>query len=204
MIDVTCFNWIKMIQKSKLSSNAKYIAHYLSTYMNHNQDVAWPSQSRIISEMGISKDTLCKKLRELEASGWLVRERGGPTTNTRYMINVPIEAVEEFALNGSTASVLGSTTTVLGVVRPPYTNNNSNNNRVLAKRKRFTPPTLSEVSDYCKERNNNVDAQRFVDHYEANGWVQGRGKRLKCWKAAVRTWEKNSFSDTKNTFEGIL
>ena len=38
-----------------------------------------------------------------------------------------------------------------------------------AKRKRFTPPTLDEVSDYCKERGNNVDAQRWLDYYTSNG-----------------------------------
>ena len=30
-------------------------------------------------------------------------------------------------------------------------------------RKRFTPPTVEEVSTYCQERGNTVDPQRFVD-----------------------------------------
>jgi hypothetical protein len=29
-----------------------------------------------------------------------------------------------------------------------------------------------------------------VDFYAANGWVQGKGKPIKDWRAAVRTWEK--------------
>ena len=52
-------------------------------------------------------------------------------------------------------------------------------------------PTLEEVKDYCKERNNNVDAEQFIDYYETNGWVQGKGKPIKDWKACVRTWERN-------------
>lgn len=59
------------------------------------------------------------------------------------------------------------------------------------KRKVFKPPTVEEVFNYCNERCNNVDAQSFVDHYTANGWVQGKGKPIKCWKACVRTWEKS-------------
>jgi hypothetical protein len=59
------------------------------------------------------------------------------------------------------------------------------------KRKRFVPPTLQEVKDYCSERKNNVDAERFYDYYSANGWVQGKNKPIKDWKACVRTWEKN-------------
>lgn len=69
------------------------------------------------------------------------------------------------------------------------------------KRKRFTPPTREEVQAYCEERHNNVDADRFVDYYTANGWVQGKGKPIKDWKAAVRTWEKNSSSKQKATVE---
>lgn len=55
---------------------------------------------------------------------------------------------------------------------------------------RFTPPTVEEVQEYCRERGNKVDAQRFVDFYTANGWHQGRGKPIKDWRAAVRTWER--------------
>lgn len=56
---------------------------------------------------------------------------------------------------------------------------------------RFVPPTVEEVRAYCKERGNNVDPERFHDYYSANGWVQGKGKPIKDWKAAVRTWERN-------------
>lgn len=61
------------------------------------------------------------------------------------------------------------------------------------KNKRFIPPTLQEVQDYCRERQNNVDAERFIDYYESNGWMVGKNK-MKDWKAAVRTWEKNGYN----------
>ena len=57
------------------------------------------------------------------------------------------------------------------------------------KRKRFTPPTVSEVSDYCKERGSNIDPEQFVDFYAAKGWKVGN-QPMKDWRAAVRTWEK--------------
>nr|DAV61247.1 MAG TPA: DnaD like replication protein [Caudoviricetes sp.] len=63
------------------------------------------------------------------------------------------------------------------------------------KRKRFEKPTLSEIKEYCIERNNNVDAQHFYDYYESNGWKVGKNS-MKNWKAAVRTWEKNSYTNT--------
>ena len=57
------------------------------------------------------------------------------------------------------------------------------------EKKRFTPPTIEEIKEYCKERNNGVDAERFHSYYTANGWKVGRNP-MKDWKAAVRTWEE--------------
>lgn len=65
---------------------------------------------------------------------------------------------------------------------------------IKSKPKRFTPPQLHEVSQYCLERNNRVDAQHFLDHYTARGWILNNGKQVKDWKACVRTWEKNNFN----------
>ena len=70
--------------------------------------------------------------------------------------------------------------------------NSIDKNNISAKQmlsQRFTPPTLEEVKSYCLERNNNVDAQRFIDFYESKGWMIGKSK-MKDWKACVRTWEK--------------
>lgn len=57
---------------------------------------------------------------------------------------------------------------------------------------RFKKPTVEEVREYCRQRGNTVNPERFVDFYEANGWTQGRGKPIKDWRAAVRTWETSN------------
>lgn len=56
----------------------------------------------------------------------------------------------------------------------------------------FAPPSVDEVRQYCSERGNNVDPERFVDYYSACGWLIGKHP-MKDWKAAVRSWEKNGF-----------
>ena len=61
---------------------------------------------------------------------------------------------------------------------------------------RFIPPSVDEVSNYCRERKNGINPQQFVDHYETNGWMRGKTK-IKDWKACVRTWEQNSQSTGK-------
>ena len=62
--------------------------------------------------------------------------------------------------------------------------------------KRFTAPTIEEVKEYCSERKNRVDAERFVNYYTANGWKVGKNP-MKDWKAAVRTWERNDSGKPK-------
>jgi hypothetical protein len=62
------------------------------------------------------------------------------------------------------------------------------------KAKRFAKPTIEDIKEYCIERNNFVDAEKFFDYYSSNGWKVGKNP-MKDWKASVRTWEKNSTSE---------
>tara|TARA_B110000503_G_scaffold101671_2_gene151873 strand:- start:1540 stop:2253 length:714 start_codon:yes stop_codon:yes gene_type:complete len=56
--------------------------------------------------------------------------------------------------------------------------------------KKFKIPTVEEVTDYCRERNNTLDAQNFIDFYSSKGWLVGKNK-MKDWQACIRTWETN-------------
>lgn len=64
------------------------------------------------------------------------------------------------------------------------------------KRERFAPPTADEVAAYCRERNNGVDPDRFIDFYASKGWKVGN-QPMKDWKACVRTWEKRDGAPQK-------
>lgn len=70
---------------------------------------------------------------------------------------------------------------------------------ILGKPKttRFIPPTVEEVKAYCDERGNDVDPEKFVAYYTSNGWRVGRNP-MKDYKAAIRTWEKNSYGKPLN------
>lgn len=60
-------------------------------------------------------------------------------------------------------------------------------------RPNFVPPTLEEVEAYCQERKNNISPQRFIDYYEARGWMLGNAP-MESWKAAIRSWESGHTS----------
>lgn len=73
----------------------------------------------------------------------------------------------------------------------------SSSNLVIGeKSKRFVPPTIKMVQEYCLERKNKVDPERFMDHYTSNGWMVGKTK-MKDWKATIRNWEKNNYSNNQ-------
>ena len=60
------------------------------------------------------------------------------------------------------------------------------------QRKRFTPPELIDVQLYFYERELSKEVafkegQKYMDHYESNGWLVGKNK-MKDWKAAARNW----------------
>lgn len=64
------------------------------------------------------------------------------------------------------------------------------------KRTTFTPPTAEEVTTFCLESGIEVDAERFIDYYESNGWMVGKNK-MKSWKATVRNWARRDKAEKK-------
>lgn len=67
--------------------------------------------------------------------------------------------------------------------------------------KTFTVPTVEEVAEYCNERNNNIDAEAFIDYYTARNWMIGKTK-MHDWKAAIRTWERRKKDSSSNQTNG--
>ena len=61
----------------------------------------------------------------------------------------------------------------------------------------FVPPTAAEVQEEIQKRGGRylaIDAEEFVSHYQANGWVQGnKWKPVKDWRACLTTWGRKSF-----------
>jgi len=74
-------------------------------------------------------------------------------------------------------------------------------------KKTFTPPSVSDVSDYCNLNGYSIDPERFVDFYASKGWMVGKNK-MKDWKASVRTWARSQRQEltakgSKNQFHNF-
>lgn len=96
-----------------------------------------------------------------------------------------VEAVEavEVAAEAQPASIVPAAETAPAAETKPKP----------AARRRTPPmqrPTVWEVENFCRTQGLTlVDAQRFVDYYEANGWKVGRNP-MRSWQAAARNWQR--------------
>lgn len=89
---------------------------------------------------------------------------------------------------------------------PPQLNTNKSStkgsNTKRSSTKEFTPPTLEEIQQYCKERKNNVDSKKFFDYYEADNWIDSKGNPVRNWKQKVITWEGRNGGKTDEGSNG--
>lgn len=64
------------------------------------------------------------------------------------------------------------------------------------------PPIFEAVLPFFKEKNNSeIEAQKFYNHFQSNGWLVGGKSKMKDWKAAARNWmlNANKFQPKTNT-----
>lgn len=66
------------------------------------------------------------------------------------------------------------------------------------KATKFVPPTLEEITEYCKSRNSSVDPKYFYEYFTVGHWIDSEGKQVKNWKQKLLTWErKGARNDTR-------
>ena len=80
------------------------------------------------------------------------------------------------------------------VIQSKSESKSKSNSNKADKPPRFSPPSVDEITAYCKERKNTVDPQAFADFYASKGWKVGR-EPMKDWRAAIRTWERRQTED---------
>lgn len=183
----------------------------------------WNSQ--LMDVMGFNSPKQLNRARQRAVdAGWLTYHRDGTRSVGHYFVSVPDRYKSLKGANSDQPdgeSILSENGTNQGanedgILSENGTNSgtNSGTNRgalpipvpiPVPKRDappRFVPPNLEAVKAYCRDRKNSVDAEKFLDHYTANGWVQGKGKPIRDWQAAVRTWERNGLASNGTSANG--
>lgn len=137
---------------------------YLPNFTRH-QVINRPNTT----DVNLSKDLLDRKLREITEQSLI--NHGTITEQSRTIIG------EEKERDNTPLSTKVDMSPIAGGTSPQQAKG------------RFVKPSVDDIRQYCSERGNDVDAQRFYGFYESKGWMIGSSK-MKDWKAAVRTWEQ--------------
>ena len=137
-----------------------------------------------------TKQGVIKNLKSLVEKGFIVKEES--------IINgVKLCSYYATELTTIKQSLTGYSTEFNGGIKLSLPNNKEyiqEDIKLRNTRDNKVPPTLDEVKAYCAERGNNINAEQFIDYYEARGWELTKGRKMVDWKAAVRTWERNQYN----------
>lgn len=195
-----------MVKDLKLKGNELLTYAIIYGFSQNGEDKFTGSLQYICDWTNSTKQGIMKSLKSLVEKGLILK-------NEIYKNNVKFVEYQATDFTTMQQSLTGNETKFNGGSEQSLTEdmqqslpnnivNNLNNNienKIVSIR--FKKPTLEDIKNYCNERNNNVDPQRFYDYYESNGWKVGKNS-MKDWKAAVRTWERsNSTQQNKATFD---
>ena len=155
---------------------------------------------RLMAAMQMGREaTLIKARDELIKAGLIEYQKGKKGSPNRYRI-ISLSAKNTFKseVKSAVETVVKSEVESADIYKQKQKHKKkdtdvSEEKNLPSQMKRFVPPTVEEVRAYCCERGNNIDPERFVSWNESKGWMIGRNK-MKDWKAAVRTWERNQQS----------
>lgn len=189
-----------------LESNALPCSSQLMYFrlLNVFNRAGWPEyvqvdNLRMMIMTGVeSRQATARARDKLVEAGFITFQKGKKGSPCRYWLvkkgvkNVPLSVPESVPLSVP-LSVPESVPENVPHIKTK--NKTKTNTPVLpdgntAPRGRMTPPTVAEVTVYCRERGNSVNPEAFVDFYASKGWMVGKNP-MRDWKAAVRTWERS-------------
>lgn len=98
---------------------------------------------------------------------------------------------------------MGYTGNRYGGIPETGTNNTKNNKKEnTLYNKDSAVPDVQEIFDYCWQKQNYVDAEKFWQYYTDRGWKRKNGRPIDDWRTLVDEWderEKKMAAATKST-----
>jgi len=168
---------------------------FRKTYGWHKK-ADWISLSQFAESTGMAKPHICRSLSKLVKRNMIIRtdndkgvSYGFQKDYEKWQKPLPKQATlpkqaMSVAQTGN-RSLPKQAPTKETITKETITKENDG-----SKKKKFIPPTIKEVIEYAGSIGYQIDAEYFIDKYNATGWKLSNGKTMKNWKATVVTWKK--------------
>jgi len=167
---------MSILENKNLSANAKLLYGEIMA-LSKRSGKCYATNEHLANVLGLKKTTIPNLLRELSGCGLVIIDVKRNEKGTYRDIIVL------FFNNGGHSNLARG-----GIVNQQGQKRNRQNRNKQRESRAFSPPSLSDVKSYCEKRQNNVNAENFINFYESKGWMVGKNK-MKDWRAAIRTWE---------------
>lgn len=172
-----------------LSCNEYCVLDTIMRMQNNEANWCYMSRETMAKDLDLSKQSIINIVKKLIEAGLVNQNAITKHLRVTALFQEYINNYKNFTDGIKTLPDESKKFTETGKKTLP--NNNTNNKNT------FIRPTAELISEYSKEIGFTLDANQFIDHYEARGWLIGKNP-MKDWKAAVRTWKRNSSTFTTN------
>lgn len=142
----------------------------------------WATNSFLANELNISKGRVSHLLSKLNNCKYIAIKTDQQSEQRRI-----------YPLVENSTGIAENSNTPCQKQQAPIAENS--NQRITKREKReskrahkvFQPPTVKDVQAYCAENRLRIDAGRFVNYYQAQGWKRGRAQ-ITDWRPLARNW----------------
>lgn len=177
---------ITVNQGNTSNCSEKSVTSFVTSIVNNKNNIT----KKKITKKSVESSVVCDTTPHAQAEGELAEAEMSKVAEVAAVPEVPevattdVAATEavEVAAEAQPASIVPASIVPAAEPKPQP-----------ATRRRTPPmqrPTVWEVENFCRTQGLTlVDAQRFVDYYEANGWKVGRNP-MRSWQAAARNWQR--------------
>ena len=166
-----------------LSCNDYCVLDTIMRMQNNESHWCYMSKDTMAADLDLSKQSVLNIINSLITKELVYKNASTKHLRVTSLFLDYLNDYKKFTDGKETLQIESKNFTETGKKTLP--NNNTNNKNT------FIRPTAEQISEYSKEIGFTLDGNHFIDHYEARGWLIGKNP-MKDWKAAVRTWKRNS------------
>lgn len=166
-----------------LSCNEYCVLDTIMRMQNNESHWCYMSKDTMANDLDLSKQAVLNIITKLVDKELIVKNPATKHLKVSVLFLEYLNDYKKFTDGKETLLERSKNFTETGKKTLP--NNNTNNKNT------FIRPKAEEITEYSKEIGFTLDGNQFIDHYEARGWLIGKNP-MKDWKAAVRTWKRNS------------